>query len=265
MQKQEEIIDWDRFIHPWFSDLMKRRMTQGYNNILLFCGGAGIGKSYGGLKLCETLDETFGINRVVFWPDEFIRESDKMRTRQWIMIDEPAISGILGKRTWYQEMQQALVDQLETFRFRILGTVLCCINRNLLDRTVREYLLHFMVWMQGRGFGTVYEIQPSQFNPIVRTPFLGEVYLGLPSKELRDAYEAKRAKIQRARYLKALERIKTQETRAKTFNELLVEARGRLDELRDSDGNVSVAKIRSLLHVGRNQAYDIKRLLDEEP
>jgi hypothetical protein len=219
-----------------------------------------MGKSYGALSTGEEMDESFSIDRVTFFPNEFIRATQEMKKGQYVMIDEPAIAGVLGKRTWYTEMQQALVDVLETFRFKNLTVMLCCINRNLLDTIVRNYLIHYMVIMENRGYGKVYSINPSQFDATVRTPLEGEIFLELPSKELREAYEEKRRKIQNSRYIKSLNNMENMEASRRTFTDVLNEAREKIDLL-TVDGEVSVAKIREILRVGRNQAYDISRII----
>lgn len=240
--------------------MLKARITKKFNTILLFCGFAGVGKSYGALTTGEEMDPSFNIERVTFFPSEFIRETQKMRRGQYIMIDEPAIAGVLGKRTWYTEMQQALVDVLETFRFRNLTVMLCCINRNLLDTIVRSYLLHYMIIMKDRGYGRVFSIDPSQFDSTIRTPFEGEIYLEKPSKELLEAYESKRREIQNSRYVKSLNQMEQVESERRGFRDVLAEAKERIGEL-EIDGEISVAKIREVLGVGRNRAFDIKKLL----
>jgi len=241
--------------------MLKSRLKKKFNTIMLFCGFAGVGKSYGALTTGEEMDPTFNIDRVTFFPSEFIQQTQKMKRGQYITIDEPAIAGVLGKRTWYSEMQQALVDVLETFRFKNLTVMFCCINRNLLDSIVRSYLLHYMIIMRDRGYGLVYSIDPSQFDSTIRTPFEGEVYFELPSKELLKAYEAKRRKIQNSRYIKSLSKMEQAESERRGFRDVLAEAKERIDELKIED-EVSVAKIREVLGVGRNRAYDLKKLLE---
>jgi len=258
---QKQYVNWKAGVYPWFQDMLRARITKRFNTILLYCGQAGIGKSYAALTTGEEMDPAFNIDRVTFFPGEFIRVTQEMKRGQYIMIDEPAIAGVLGKRTWYTEMQQALVDVLETFRFKNLTVMLCCINRNLLDSIVRSYLLHYMVIMRGRGYGAVYSIDPSQFDSTIRTPFQGEIYLEMPSKELKDAYESKRRKIQNSRYIKSLSRMEQAETDRRGFKDILQEARERIEELK-IDGKISVPKLRQVLGVGKNRAYDIKKLLE---
>lgn len=256
-----EYINWNAGTYPWFQDLLKKRIHKGFNTILLFCGGAGIGKSYGALTLGEELDPTFNIDRVTFFPAEFIRQTQIMKRGEYIMIDEPAIAGVLGKRTWYTDMQQALVDVLETFRFKNLTCVFCSINRNLLDSIVRTYLLHYMVIMLDRGFGKVYSFDPSQFDSQVRTPLEGEIYLEQASQELREAYEAKRKEIQNSRYFKSLSNIETKESKRKSFNELVVEAQERESEVCGEGNKWTIPLIRQTFGVGQNQARDMMHAL----
>jgi hypothetical protein len=259
--QKAQYINWSAGTWPWYQDMLRARITQGFNTIMCFVGSAGMGKSYGALSTGEEMDPTFDINRVTFFANEFIRVTQEMGKGQYVQLDEPALAGILGKRTWYAEVQQALVDVMETFRFKNLTVMLCCINRNLLDTIVRNYLLHYMVIMENRGYGKVYSINPSQFDSTVRTPLEGEIFLELPSKELREAYEEKRRKIQNSRYIKSLNNMENMEAGRRTFTDVLNEAKEKV-ALLTVDGKISIAKIREILKVGRNQASDIHKILE---
>lgn len=261
--KKPSYVNWNSGTYPWFQDMLRARITRGFNTILNYVGFAGVGKSYAALTTGEEMDDTFNIERVTFFPNEFIRVTQEMKKGQYVMIDEPAIAGVLGKRTWYTEMQQAIIDVLETFRFQNLTVMLCCINTNLLDAIVRNYLIHYRVIMKDRGYGQVYSVDPSQFDSTIRTPFEGEIYLELPSDTLLRAYEDKRRQIQKSRYLKSLNEMEQQEVARETFSQTLARAKERRQELKDSEGKYSVAKIRELLGVGKNKAYDILKLLNE--
>lgn len=248
----------------WFQDLLKARIANRYNCLLLISGMAGIGKSYAGLAICEELDHDFSIDRVVFTSEEYLNAMSGIHRGEFILIDEPAQSEVLSRHSWWAETQRALADCLESNRYLGIGTILATINRGLLDSLVRNYLLHFMINMTARGRGTVYEIRHSPFDTSETTPRIGQLWFGLPSKSLVEAYEDKRGFIMKTRYGDRAIDIEAGKLQRKTFKQLLDEARSRRDSLLRSDGKLSEAKIRLELGVGTPRARAIKHLLDSE-
>jgi len=120
-----------------------------------------------------------------------------------------------------------------------------------------------MLVMHERGHGRVYEIKPSQFTPKVRTPYLGDAYFELPSDQLTKEYETKRATFIKSRYHKALNEITTKESSQMSLKDILEEAKTRIDELRNTKGNLDVANIQIVLGIGKHRSYMIKRKLLE--
>ncbi len=217
------------------------------------------------MTLCEEMDPTFNIDRVCFSHQDIFKQVDKMDKKGWLTIDEPALSGIASKRTWINEAQQALVDLIESFRFKNLGVCFCTISSQLLDKTIRELLMHYMVWVVERGFARIYSIEASQFSSDVRTPFLGDAYFELPSQELIDAYEKKRSDFIHSRYYRSLNQIQTTESATLTLKDIIEDARANVNKLRNSKGEIDVSLIQTELGVGKQRAYNIKsRLIDEK-
>ena len=250
-------------IFPWLQDLIRERLNKRFNVVVLFVGMAGIGKSYSSMTFCEEMDPSFpnDASRVCFTHKEVFELVDVLEKKQWLIIDEPALSGILSKRSWMQEAQQALVDLIESFRFKNLGVCFNTISSQLLDKTVRELLCHYMVWCQDRGYARVYTIEPSQFDSTVRTPFLGDPYFELPSDALMEAYEAKRAAFIKSRYFRSLNEITTKESAHLSFKDIIEEAKEHSEELRNSQGEIDVILIQEVLGVGKDRSYLLKRKL----
>lgn len=230
---------------------------------MLFSGRAGIGKSYGAMTLAEELDASFNINRIVFSAEEYMGIMQSIQRGQFVVIDEPAQSEVLSKRSWWAETQRSLVDTLESNRFLGIGTILATINKGLLDSMIRDYLLHFMINMIGRGRGTVYEIQHSAFDSSEKTPRLGQLWFSLPSQTLIEDYEAKRSLIMKTRYSDRSNDIIENKTARKSFREIVEEAQAKRSLLIDKDNKVSDAKIRVVLGVGWKRAEHIRNLLNE--
>jgi len=248
----------------WFQHMLRSRLNNGFNCLLLIEGRAGIGKSYAGMALAEDMDASFSIDRVVFTAEEYMTAMQSIKRGQFICIDEPAQSEVLSKRSWWAETQRSLVDTLESNRFLGIGTILCTINRSLLDSMIRSVILHFMVNMISRGRGTVYEIQPSPFDSSEKTPRIGQLWFGLPSKQLIDQYEEKRSIIMKTRYSDRTNSIEDGKTLRKSFKQLVDEGRAKIGDLRDKDGHILDGRIRVALNVGWKRAASIRQLLEAE-
>ena len=246
----------------WFTETLKSRMRMRKNNLILATGEASSGKSYAMLRLCEVLDKTFNVDRVIFDPKEFFQKVLSLKENQWILIDEPAQA--LSHREWYKDVNKIITWTIESFRFRLIHVCLTAINPNLIDKVCRDYLIHWLIHMQDRGYGKVYRYESSVFENKVRTPFCGEVYFKLPSEELCKEYEEKRAKVQLTRYKDYFEGILQRESQSMRFAEIVREVSARKDEFVDKEGRINPAKIMLEFQCGRNRAYEIKRLLDNE-
>lgn len=243
--------------------MLRERLEKRFNVVVLFCGMAGVGKSYSSMSLCEEMDSSFNVDRVCFTHKDIFSQVDVLEKKQWLVIDEPALSGIASKRTWINEAQQALVDLIESFRFKNLGVCFNTISAQLLDKTIRELLCHYLCRVVDRGYAKVYAIEPSQFSSDVRTPFLGDAYIELPSKPLIEAYEAKRASFIKSRYFRSLNEITVKESATRSTADMIEEAKDRITEMRNKDGEIDIGNIQIVLGVGKDRSYTIKRKLKE--
>ncbi|MCJ7632706.1 hypothetical protein MUP77_10000 [Candidatus Bathyarchaeota archaeon] len=251
--------DRNHEVGPYFQDMIKTRLTKRYNVIMLYCGMAGIGKSFAGMATCEEFDKSFDVDRIVFSGEEILRVVQTMKSLQWILVDEAGIN--MGKRSWYEEVQRAIVDTVETFRFLRLGLIFCTLNRNLLDSIVRSYLIHYQVNMIDRGYGKLYEIQPSMFDAEIRTPFIQDLYFEKPSAKLIADYEEKRKITQKARYSRSLGEIEQKNSSNKTFKELVQEAIANIDAMKDAKGSVTTGQLMLNLGIGKGRADHIRASL----
>jgi len=79
----------------------------------------------------------------------------KLREGQVIVLDEPEY--VAGHREWYRDQNRALVSTMRSGRFKVHPVFLPIINKSLLDKVIREHLLQYMVVLEDRGEGTVYQ------------------------------------------------------------------------------------------------------------
>jgi len=198
-----------------------------------------------------------------------------------IMFDEPSYA--MGKRDWYKQINKVLVQTIESQRFKVHPLIIPIINLTLLDKTVRDHLIQFVVFTVRRGYGFVYRLHPSQWEEKIYHPKLYTFKWPLIGKckkdsclgckklkrcdELRARYERKKAKIQNKRYEQAEVEAAYMETRDMTDKQLATMIYALKDKLLNDKGELSAKKLRIVfLHnldikIGHNRSYTIKELL----
>jgi len=151
----------DLGLYPLFSLELNHRVKQKEATNIVVVGEAGVGKSYMGLQIAMAIDQRFHINKsTVFTYKEYMEEVVRGKMGVPIVFDEPSYA--IGKREWYKQINQALVKTIESQRFLVRPLIIPIINQNLLDKTVRMYLVQFQVHIVARGKARVYRIWASQ-------------------------------------------------------------------------------------------------------
>ena len=149
-------------VGQYFSNLIRKRINQQKPSNIIFCGEAGISKSYSAISFARFLDRKFSIKNVAMTYPEFMKLMINLKQGEIIVLDEPEY--IAGHREWYKSQNQALVATMRSGRFKVHPVFLPVINKRLLDKVVRENLLQFMVNMTDRGEADVYKLMPSPFQ-----------------------------------------------------------------------------------------------------
>lgn len=176
MSYDDEILEFKRMLFlgariakkdPLFQKLSSMGYEKATN--IVVTGEAGEGKSYLAMDICRVIsgfnkrgEERFSLDQVVFGYKGFMKLILDLPMGAPIMYDEPSYS--LSKRTWFQELQRALVQTMESMRFKIHPVFFAIINKTLLDKTIRAHLLQFQVVVHGRGKAIVYRLHSSQFE-----------------------------------------------------------------------------------------------------
>ena len=126
-------------------------------------GEAGVSKSYTASDVCRVLSpKHFSVDDIVFTYSEFLRAVITALMGVPIEFDEPSYA--MSKKDWYKDLVKALVKTIESFRFKGKPLFIPIINKALLEKDIRTYLLQYHVVMHDRGKGTVYRLYPSQFK-----------------------------------------------------------------------------------------------------
>ncbi len=119
---------------------------------------------------------------------------------------------------------------------------------------------HFLVIMHHRGYGVAYRIQPNYFtrSPDVYTPKLGIIKANLPSKELMEKYELKRAEFHDRFFKQFLE----EPAEATAEPDLVKTVRAKPQDYVDKEGKISVKKIIAAHHCSYTTAYKVKTIIE---
>lgn len=277
-------------VGPYFQNMLSSRVHHKLATNVVITGEAGIGKSYMAMDICRILEgltadgkDRFTIDQVVFTYKEFMELVIKLKPGKAIIFDEPSYA--MGKREWYKDLNRALTQTIESFRFKVHPLFIPIINKNLLDKTIREYLLQFQINMTGRGQAQVYRLKPSPFVEKIYHETFCELHIYMLDLDkcqrpsclgcdkvmtcslFRAQYERKKASIQETRYEQAKDQAAHTETQMKTISELETLANNCKDKWL-IDGRVHIQKLRIALQetsgasISQNRAYHLKALLE---
>lgn len=292
----ETLVNREAGYAPYFSSLLSYRVHKKLATNIVVTGEPGIGKSYQAIDLCRALagltrsgKDRFTLDQIVFYYKDYMKLIIRLKMGKPIMFDEPSYA--MGKREWYKDLNQALVKTIESQRFKVHPLFIPIINKSLLDKTIRTFLVQFQVHVLDRGRAIVYRIHPSQHTDKVYRYTTCQLEYGMfdadrcqrdscldcPQLVPRDPaqacqlfraqYERKKAQIQDVRYGEAYEQAAAKESHQLTEDEM----EKRLYDLRadytDEEGKIDVDRLmlvarRKLeIKVGHNRAYRISKAL----
>jgi len=267
----------------WFNHI-QGRITKKLSTKIIVVGEAGISKTYTALAIAEFFDKRFGVNEVIFGHRDYMELTLKLRAGRWIVLDEP--SYVLGKREWYNELNKILVQTIESDRYRVHPLLIPIISKDLLDKTLREHLIQFMIIMYDLGSGEIYRLSRDHFNDKVLYHHVCGLKILTPKRNLQaecskhtclecsklpdcnkfiwPKYERKRNEIQMQRYKQGMEDIESKERKRLSFRDRIEMSKQNKDKLLDDDGNYDVVKLMLLHRVGGAYAYRLRKALQED-
>lgn len=287
--KATYLVNKDAGYFPYFQLILHSRIRKKKAVNIVVTGEAGESKSYTASTLCRLLQPRFQVKDIAYFYSAYMRLL-RHRPMGWpIMFDEPSYA--MGKREWYKEVNKVLVQTFESQRFKVHPVVIPIINKDLLDKTIREHLIQFQVIMKDRGKGDVFRIQASQFEEKVYHHWLCEIHYPIVDpcpKEywngetkdncigcgklkhcptFRAQYERQKASIQDLRYEQAEQEASFMESREMTDNQLAEMIYKFKDKILNDKGEISAKLVRIVfsrdlnVKVGYNRAYTIKEIV----
>ena len=229
------LVNKDIGVAPYFQNFLRRRVREQKSSNVVVTGEPGEGKSYMAIDICRVLMgltktgiDRFKLKQIVFTYSQYLDLIINLPIGAPIVFDEPSYA--LGKRDWYKDLNKALVLTMESQRFKIHPLFIPVVNKSLLDKTVRSYLIQFQVVLRKRGRAIVYRIEPSQASEKIYRKEMCRLQYDVLDKDLcnresclgcnkliectifRARYERKKATIQDKRYESAKDKAARFET-----------------------------------------------------
>jgi len=291
----------NRAISPYFLNKLVMRINKKMATNVVFTGEPGVGKSYTATNIARMVEgryidskgklkDRFTIDQVVFTFSDFMNVLLNLKMGKIIVFDEPSYA--IGKREWYKKLNQALSKTIESFRFKVHPLFLPVVNLSLLDKTIRDHLVQYMVHVKDRGKATVYRLKPSQFKDKIYYENVCELYHGMldlrecmetggfkkpknsclgcshieTCQVFRAQYERKKRSIQDTRYEQAKEQAERTESKILSISELEKIA-VELSPEWFIDDKINVQRLRIALadahsiQISLNKAYQLKASL----
>jgi len=196
--------------YPYFSVELRKRIKRKMAINITGTGEGGIGKSYLLSDICRVMSKSFDTDDIVYRYPEFLRCVQTTRRGTPIEFDEPSYA--MSKKDWYKEVTKALVKTIESFRFKGKPLFIPIINKKLLEKDIRSYLLQYHIHIIDRGYAKVYRTYASQFTEKVYNYEVCKIRYGMFDNNLcnidsclgckkLDPYDhSKRCNIFRAKY-----------------------------------------------------------------
>ena len=290
--RHEYLVNTALGYYPYFSITLRQRVKQKKVINAIVTGEGGIGKSYTAIDICRTLSpKYFNEDDIVFNYLDFMRAVVTSKRGTPIMFDEPSYA--MSKKDWYKELTKALVKTIESFRFKGKPLFIPIINKALLEKDIRTYLIQFHVAVYDRGKARVYRVYQSAFQPKAYNYELCKLHYKmfdnnlcdkdscltckhLAPKNIKDRcpifrarYERKKMQTQEARYEEQIQEAEKDEISKLTLEEIEPMVIKHADLFVDIDKNkidrnkLDLTLRRKLnIRIGHNKLYRLANLLE---
>ena len=188
----------------WLLQWFKRRIQKNRNVIALFIGDTGSGKSLSSIRLAERVDPSFNVDRIVFTVQEFVSLVNSGLSPGSVIVFDDAGLGI-NARLW-QDMNARVFGMLtQGFRYKQIITFITVPDESFIERQSRKLVHIRFEATDVQGLMKQKLLSRNTFDPerpYAKYPKIRRgiskitvklVKFKLPSDELREKYEAKKA------------------------------------------------------------------------
>jgi ABC-type dipeptide/oligopeptide/nickel transport system ATPase component len=261
---------------PKLTKLFKKRMEKENNCFFLVYsdGKSGVGKSYMGLTIAETLDPAFSAEQIVFDVDEFIHLVTTLPEGSIILFDDAGVEA--DSRTFLGKDNIEMRHVIETMRSRLISVIFTVPGVDMIDATIR-HMATLEIRVKQHGYAWVYKCG---YNRGYEKYYIKRVFdighrkninkrLAKPSLALEKAYKDRKAQFQLDLYAAIEERRAERDAKRKeakrSLNDVaiakLIISNGLVDKYRDTGGDFNLGRIAFDFECAERKAAGVARLI----
>lgn len=177
-------------VHPSdydFDATVRYNLDHRQNVIVIIVGRQRSGKSYAGLKMCETYDPKFDKNAMCFSMKDFM-EFVRTQRRRWILFDEVGVE--FDNILWWSTPVRIMKYLVETYASRQLNLVMTLPNLVGMSTAIKD-LSYFIIRMYQPRYGLLIGIWTDHISKM-GYKWLQHLEFGLPSQDIIKEYEKKK-------------------------------------------------------------------------
>jgi ABC-type dipeptide/oligopeptide/nickel transport system ATPase component len=188
--------------------IRSRLLRKNQSMLLAITGPPGSGKSYSACKICQDVDPTFDVSRIVFSMAEFMRllNSGALKKGSAVLIDEGGI--FAPNREWFSTSNKVFNYVAQSFRRENLLVVFATPSLKFIDIQTQRL---FNAYAETISINHQENHVVVKFFEMVQNPRIGKIYfrypvimrdgqlvtidqylIGKPSEELIEPYEQKK-------------------------------------------------------------------------
>lgn len=134
---------FDDILPPDWLDLLRLRIKQNKNNLVVVTGETGSGKSLAALDMAVKLDPKFTPDEIVFKVSDFLSRVRSLEKGRALIFDEAAVD--FDARRSMSKQNINLSNVLKIFRYLNLNVIFTLPNLEMLDVNARRLMSHHIV------------------------------------------------------------------------------------------------------------------------
>jgi DNA-binding Xre family transcriptional regulator len=143
-----------------FSDHIKYRLEKNLNTVIAITGEPQIGKSSAAIVIARAVDPNFGLDQVVFTPEEFLKLV-KTKPNSAIVFDDAQVGW--SYYNYRSKLSRSLNYAVQTCGVNHQLILLTMISIYMLDPNARR-MVQIMIEMKDRGFGIISRVRENKWS-----------------------------------------------------------------------------------------------------
>ena len=202
----------------WLLQWIRNRIKKNRNLIALFIGDTGSGKSYSSIRLAETIDPAFSVDRIVFTVEDFMKLINSGLPKGSVIIFDDAGLGI-NARLWQEASAIVFGMVTQGFRYKQIILFITVPDDTFIERQSRRLVHIRFESTDVQGLMKPKLISRNTFDPehpLAKYPIIRRgikkitiklIKFQMPSKEIVEPYEIKKNEYMESQFKKFQEQL----------------------------------------------------------